>query len=155
MAYVTSRLTGLAYAQVAPRIRFGKHQFSDFEDILNLMEEAFGDPDRVQNAQNALYRLRQKNQDFSTFHAEFERLALEGEMIEASLGTLLMQNISFELHEMLLHTPAPSKEYRPLVRYLQELDNRYRQHQFRKRQPAPRAYAITATSPVTKNYSSP
>jgi hypothetical protein len=155
MAYVTSRLTGLAYAQVAPRIRFGKHQFSDFEDILNLMEEAFGDPDRVQNAQNALYRLRQKNQDFSTFHAEFERLALEGEMIEASLGTLLMQNISFELHEMLLHTPTPSKEYRPLVRHLQELDNRHRQHQFRKRQPAPRSYAITATSPVTKSYSSP
>ena len=25
MAYVTSRLTGTAYAQVAPRIRFGKH----------------------------------------------------------------------------------------------------------------------------------
>jgi hypothetical protein len=49
-------------------------------------------------------------------------------MIKASLGTLLMQNISFELHEMLLYTPALSKEYCPLIRYLQELDNRYRQH---------------------------
>lgn len=38
-----------------------------------------------------------------------------------------MQNISRELHEMLLHTPAPSKAYRPLVRHLQELDNRRRQ----------------------------
>ena len=85
---------------------------------MNLIEEAFRDPNRVQNAQNALYRLRQKNQDFSTFHTEFERLALKGEMIEASLGTLLMQNISFELHEMLLHTPALSKEYRPLIRHL-------------------------------------
>jgi hypothetical protein len=85
---------------------------------LNLIEEAFRDPNQVQNAQNVLYCLRQKNQDFSTFHAEFERLALEGEMIEASLGTLLMQNISFELYEMLLHTPTPSKEYRPLVRHL-------------------------------------
>jgi hypothetical protein len=54
-------------------------------------------------------------------------------MIEASLGTLLMQNIFFELHEMLLYTPTLSKEYRPLVRHLQELDNCYRQHQFRKR----------------------
>jgi hypothetical protein len=92
------------------------------------MEEAFRDPDRVQNAQNTLYCLRQKNQDFSTFHAEFERLALKGEMIKALLGTLLIQNISFELHEMLLHTPTPSKEYRPLIRHLQELDNRYRQY---------------------------
>jgi hypothetical protein len=82
------------------------------------MEEAFRDPDRVQNAQNTLYRLRQKNQDFSTFYAEFERLALKGEIIEASLGTLLMQNISFELYEMLLHMPTLSKEYRPLVRHL-------------------------------------
>jgi hypothetical protein len=82
------------------------------------MEEAFRDPNRVQNAQNALYRLQQKNQDFSTFHTEFEHLALKGEIIKASLGTLLMQNISFELHEMLLYTPTPSKEYRPLVRHL-------------------------------------
>jgi hypothetical protein len=89
------------------------------------MEEAFRDPNWVQNAQNALYCLRQKNQDFSTFYAEFERLALKGEMIKASLGTLLMQNISFELHEILLYTPAPSKEYCPLVRHLQELDNRH------------------------------
>jgi hypothetical protein len=85
---------------------------------LNLIEEAFRDPNRVQNAQNALYRLRQKNKDVSTFYAEFEHLALEGEMIEASLGTLLMQNISFELYEMLLYTPTLSKEYRPLVRHL-------------------------------------
>jgi hypothetical protein len=49
-------------------------------------------------------------------------------MIEASLGTLLMQNISFELHEMLLHMPTLSKEYCPLVRHLQELDNCYCQH---------------------------
>lgn len=139
MAYVTSRLAGTAYAQVAPRIRFGKHQFTDFGDILKLMEEAFGDPDKVQNAQNELFRLRQKNHDFSTFYAEFERLALEGEMPETSRGPLLMQNISYELHEMLLHTPAPSKEYRPLARHLQELDNRRRQHLQHQRYSAPKS----------------
>jgi hypothetical protein len=82
------------------------------------MEEAFRDPDRVQNAQNELFRLRQKNYDFSTFYAEFERLALKGEMLETSRGPLLIQNISYKLHEMLLYTPTPSKEYRPLVRHL-------------------------------------
>lgn len=128
MTYVTSRLSGSAYTQVAPRIRFGRHQFTDYEEILSLMEDAFGDPDRVQNAQNELFRLRQKNNDFSTFYAEFERLALEGEMPESARALLLMQNTSSELHDMLLHAPAPSKEYRPLVKHLQELDNRLRQH---------------------------
>jgi hypothetical protein len=47
-------------------------------------------------------------------------------MLETSRGPLLMQNISYELYEMLLYTPTPSKEYRPLIRHLQELDNRRR-----------------------------
>jgi hypothetical protein len=138
MAYITSRLSGLAYAQVALRIRFGQHQFQDFHEILHLMEAAFGDPDRVRNAQNELFRLRQRNSDFSTFYAEFERLALEGEMPEASRGLLLMQNISHELHKMLLHTPTLSKEYRQLVRHLQELDNRRLQYVQRQRPTKPR-----------------
>lgn len=153
MAYVTSRLSGTAYAQVAPRIRFGQCQFEDFEGILRLMEEAFGDPDRVQNAQNELFRLRQKNNDFSTFYAEFERLALEGEMPESSRGPLLMQNISYELHEMLLHTPALSKEYRPLVRHLQELDNRRRQHLQHQRYSTPRNLSVQRSTSLTKTLS--
>ena len=126
MTYVTSRLSRTAYAQIAPHITLGNHDFTDFEEILRLLETAFGDPDRVQNAQNELFRLYQAHTDFSNFHAEFERLSLEGELPEIARAPLLMQNISRELHEMLLHTPSPSKEYRPLVRHLQELDNRRR-----------------------------
>ena len=138
MTYVTSRLSGNAYAQIAPHITRGNHDFTDFEEILRLLEVAFGDPDRVQNAQNELFRLRQKQSDFSSFHAEFERLSLEGELPEIARAPLLMQNISRDLHEMLLHTPAPSKDYRPLVRHLQELDNRRRQFYQRTQVPQTR-----------------
>lgn len=80
MTYVTSRLSGTAYGQVAPHISLGNYDFTDFEEILRLLETAFGDPDRVQNAQNELFRLHQTHTDFSSFHAEFERLSLEGEL---------------------------------------------------------------------------
>lgn len=138
MTYVTSRLSRTAYAQIAPHITLGNHDFTDFEEILRLLETAFGDPDRVQNAQNELFRLHQAHADFSNFHAEFERLSLEGELPEIARAPLLMQNISRELHEMLLHTPSPSKEYRPLVRHLQELDNRRRQYHQRTQFPQAR-----------------
>lgn len=49
-----------------------------------------------------------------------------------------MQNISRELHEMLLHAPSPSNGYYPLVRHLQELDNRRRQYHQRTQFPQAR-----------------
>ena len=76
--------------------------------MLEYLEQAFGDPDRAQNAQNKLFQLRQKNLDFSTYFSEFQRLALEGDMPESALTPLLFQGISRELQDMLLHNLAPS-----------------------------------------------
>jgi hypothetical protein len=129
LTYVAGRLRGRAYELILPKTRFGVPQFTDYPELLSYLESAFGDPDRVQNAQNELYRLKQRNLDFSVFLSEFQRLALEGEMPESSLTPLLFQNISRELQDMLLHNPAPSRQYLTYVRHLQELDNRFRQHQ--------------------------
>ncbi|KAG0158414.1 hypothetical protein PDIDSM_5928 [Penicillium digitatum] len=68
------------YAQILPSIRDGICQLNDFTDILDILERAFGDPNRARNARNELYRLRQGNKEFSLFFAEFQRLAMEGEM---------------------------------------------------------------------------
>ena len=97
--------------------------------MLSYLEEAFRDPDRKQNAENKLYNLKQRYLDFSVFFAEFERLALESEVPEAALPPLLSQGVSREIQDMLLHNPAPTREYRAFARHLQTLDNRFRQHQ--------------------------
>ena len=89
MTYVTNRLKGAPYAQVLSYICDGICQLTDYKDILNILERAFGDPNRVRNARNELFRLRQGNKGFSVFFAEFQRLALEGEMPETALPTLL------------------------------------------------------------------
>ncbi|KAG8672828.1 hypothetical protein FPOAC1_006120 [Fusarium poae] len=88
MSYVTGRLKGRAYAQVLPHIKAGECQLPDYQDIIDLLERAFGDPNRINNARAELFRLRQTHKDFSTFFAEFQRLALEGEMSEEALPTL-------------------------------------------------------------------
>lgn len=129
LTYVAGRLTGKAYDLILPKTVFGVPGFTDYPQMLNYLENAFGDPDRVQNAQNRLYRLRQTHQDFSSYFSEFQRLALEGEMPDGALTPLLFQGISRELQDMLLHSPAPSREFQAYANHLQMLDNRYRQHQ--------------------------
>ncbi|VTO86832.1 unnamed protein product [Fusarium graminearum] len=71
MSYVTGRLSGRAYAQVLPHIKLGECQLPDYPDIIDLLERAFGDPNRINNARAELFRLRQTHKDFSTFFAEF------------------------------------------------------------------------------------
>lgn len=145
MTYVAGRLTGKAYSLILPKIRYGIPQFVDYPEMLEYLERAFGDPDRVQNAQNKLFQLRQRQMDFSTFFAEFQRLALEAEMPESALVPLLFQGISRELQDMLLHNPTPSTDYAAYTHHLQTLDNRYRQHQQQV------ARNRTTTRPTTVN----
>jgi hypothetical protein len=158
LTYVAGRLTGKAYQLMLPKIAYGLPQFSDYPDMLAYLEAAFGDPDRVQNAQNKLYQLKQRNDDFSTYFSEFQRLALEGEMAEEGLTPLLFQGISRELQDMLLHNPSPSRQFRAYAQHLQSLDNRYRQHQkqvnrtrlnYAPRTPTPVSYAQAASPRAT------
>jgi hypothetical protein len=129
MAYVTNRLSGDPYAQILPYIKKGVCQLPDYEDILTLLDRAFGDPNRINNARNDLFRLRQTNKDFGTFFAEFQRLALEGEMSEDALPTLLEQAINRELRSMLVHNEPPSREYHCFASFLQDLENRRRHYE--------------------------
>ena len=158
LTYVAGRLTGKAYQLMLPKIAYGLPQFPDYPDMLAYLEAAFGDPDRVQNAQNKLYQLKQRNDDFSTYFSEFQRLALEGEMPEEGLAPLLFQGISRELQDMLLHNPSPSRQFRAYAQHLQSLDNRYRQHQkqvnrtklnYTTRTPTPISYAQAASPRAT------
>ena len=89
MTYVTGRLKGKPYSQVLPYIEKGLCKLPDYTDILDLLERAFGDPNRVQNARRDLFALRQKNSEFGTFFAEFQRLTLKGEVSEETLPTFL------------------------------------------------------------------
>ena len=152
MTYVAGRLTGKAYALMLPKIKYGIPQFVDYPEMLEYLERAFGDPDRTQNAQNKLFQLRQKHLDFSTYYAEFQRLALEAEMPESALVPLLFQGISRELQDMLLHNPAPSSEYTAYATHLQTLDNRYRQHQqqMSRNRNNTRLSTPTATAPAAQ-----
>jgi hypothetical protein len=156
MTYVNNRLKGAPYAQILPYVKKGICQLKDYEDILDILDRAFGDPNRVNNARNELFRFRQNNKEFGLFFAEFQRLALEGEMPEETLSTLLEQSINRELKGMLMHNQPPTREYHEFAKFLQELENRRRHYEINL-QPASRNYPTitrTATSqPLRTSYS--
>jgi hypothetical protein len=149
LIYVAGRLKDNAYNLILPKTQYSVPQFIDYPQLLEYLEQAFSNPNRVQNAQDRLYILKQKNQDFSVYLSEFQRLALEGEMPDSALTPLLYQGISRELQDMLLHNPAPTREFQPFARHLQELDNRYRRHQQQVSQKGDRGKGNKNTKPVT------
>ena len=157
LAYVASRLSGPAYALVQPHIGIdGICHLSDYPAMLNLLERAYGDPNRIANARTELLSLRQKNQEFSSFYAEFQRLALEGELEDDPLATILEAAISQELRGMLMHSPPPSRELHAFAGHLQDLENRRRQYYQQPSLPAPQTSrpASPRAAPMLPSYAS-
>ena len=95
---------------------------SDYTGILEILERAYDDPNKVYNARQKLYGYKQTNKDFSTFIAEFQRLALEGDMTDESLTPLLEQSISSELRTIIKYRPPPNRnDFYELRKHLQVL----------------------------------
>jgi hypothetical protein len=126
MSYVTNRLEGQAYAQILPFILEGECQLSDYPDVLRVLERAYGDPNRVNNARKDLFRLKQQNKEFAVFYAEFQRLALEGEVSEDFQVTLLESALSRELKSQLTSVDAPDHNIYEFSEFLQKLENKRR-----------------------------
>jgi hypothetical protein len=118
ITYVTNCLKGPPYAQILPYIYRGICQLTNYEEILDILDCAFGDPNQVNNTCNDLFCLQQTNKDFGVFFAEFQHLALEGEMPEETLPTLLEQAINHKLHSMLMHNKPSSQKYHKFAAFL-------------------------------------
>jgi len=147
MSYVTNRLEGPAYGQVLPYILDGECQLSDYPDILRILDRAYGDPNLVNNSKKEFYRLKQANREFAPFYADFQRLAIEGEVSLDSQITTLEAAISRELRAQLTNVDAPDGDIHEFARFLQKLENKRRYYNdptdFNPRSPANRNTTTT------------
>ena len=89
MIYVNNCLKGALYAQILPYVKKRICQLKDYKDILDILDQAFGDLNCVNNACNELFCFQQNNKEFGLFFTKFQYLALEGEMPEETLSILL------------------------------------------------------------------
>lgn len=127
LTYVTGRLTGAAAAQIRPYNIKGEFvRLRDYQDLLEVLERAYGNPNKAGEARKSLITLKQKNQPFHVFYAEFQRLALEAGMADDNdtLVILLEQALSNELKAQIVTAEPPTGSADLFAAFVQGLENR-------------------------------
>jgi hypothetical protein len=70
--YVFSRLEGAVLEQMIHLVKDDRVNLENFEAFMTSLDEAYGDPDRVNTAERTLAKLHQGNRDFVMYYAEFQ-----------------------------------------------------------------------------------
>ena len=124
LRYAFSRLEGIALAQVLPHVQDTHINLANVAAVIQLLEEAFGDPDRVATAFRELAALRQKDREFSLYLADFQRIAADLTLGEQSKIEHLRSGLSNELKDTLTGVLEVPEDYAGFVRACQKLDNK-------------------------------
>jgi hypothetical protein len=126
LAYTIGRLEGAAFNHLLPYVQPTGVNLENVDALVEVLETAFGDPDRVGSAERALENLRQNNRDFATYYAEFSRLIADVEWrSDPAARHALKRGLSFDIRQELVHHDIP-ESMTEFVRLCQKLDNRIR-----------------------------
>jgi hypothetical protein len=153
LAYTIGRLEGSAFNHLLPYVHATGVNLENTEALVEVLETAFGDPDRVGSAERALENLRQGNRDFATYYAEFSRLIADVNWNSGpAIRHALRRGLSLELRQELVHHDLPDS-LNEFVRLCQKLDNRLRAFEAEHRsrsfsRPPPRHAPIPGRTPA-------
>lgn len=127
LSYAINRCEGRAMEQLLPYIRDNGTitGLDDVEDVISVLQTAFGDPDRAATARHKLQTLRQGNKEFSLYYAEFSRLVSDLDWDQRATMDALRHGLSIEILEKLIGTPNPTN-LNDFVNLCQRLDSQIR-----------------------------
>ena len=94
--------------QVIPYLVNDRINLEDTQALIDILENAFGDPDKEATATRKLTNLRQTNKDFATYYAEFARYAADVDWSEKSKLAHLRNGLSAEWKQDLITRDEPS-----------------------------------------------
>jgi len=90
MQTALNHLRGVPLGQILPHVRDnGEIGLENLPAVIELLEAAFGDHDRVATAKWIMLQIKQKNPEFSKYYAEFEVIAADREWNPAALWNAL------------------------------------------------------------------
>jgi len=122
LAYITSLVKGPAYAHLEDHIADGFSRIPDVDTLLQILSTAFGDPDEVGTAEREIRGLRQRNSDFATYFAEFQRLMTILSWDPRAKRAALREGLSAELKDALVFVDEKDN-FEDYVVQLQNMDN--------------------------------
>jgi hypothetical protein len=97
MGYAFNRLGGRAQAQILPFVTNGTFRLNDLDDIIRILENAFGDPDPAATARSKLHSLKQGKKEFTGYFAEFQMLVSKLNWGDKAKLDTLKEGVSIEL----------------------------------------------------------
>src|SRR5882757_755298 len=132
MRYAFNRLRGVALGQILPHVREdGTIGLEDLPAFIQLLEAAFGDPDRVATAERRMREIKQKNREFSQYYAEFQVIAADLDWNASALRNALRIGSSEEMKDFFTYSDMP-EELPAFVTVCQKRDIQIRQRRAEK-----------------------
>jgi hypothetical protein len=132
MRYAFNQLSGLALRKILPHVREnGKIDLGDPTAFIQLLEAAFGDPDRVATAERNMREIKQKIREFSQYFAEFQVIASDLDWNPSALRNALRSGLPEEMKDSNIHTDMPD-EIPVFVTLCQKRENQIRQRKAEK-----------------------
>ena len=146
MAYTFNRLEGYVQSQILPFTQ-NDTTLADANDIVRILEAAFGDPDPAATARERLHARKQGKKDFASYYAEFQMLVAKLHWNEHAKMDALREGLCIELHEKLVGTHAPTT-FAQFAATCQQLDSQIRAFQARQRRLSAPAHRTQPALPV-------
>jgi hypothetical protein len=125
LRYAFSRLEGAALEQLIHLVKDDRVNLGNFEAFVTSLEEAYGDPDRVNTADRARTKLRQGNRDFVAYYAEFQRLIADLNWNDVAKHMALHRGLCEELKDILSTQDLP-EDWSCYVALVKRWDMQYR-----------------------------
>ena len=150
-----SCLTGEAMDQVQAYITDDRINLANLAALITILEIAFGNPNRVAEAEAKLRTIQQGARDFSSYYAEFQRYAAEVRWDEPSKLSALNGGLAYRLQNDLVTAPTDPTTIAEFVTLCNRLDTRRRMLQGNTArptpapQPRPKPQALTAPAQAT------
>jgi hypothetical protein len=108
-------LTGEALDQVQPYVRDDTIDLGTLADLITILDTAFGNPNRVAEAEAKLATIQQGTRDFSSYHVEFQQYATDINWDELSRLATLKRGLAYRLKNDLV---TVLEEPRTLVEFI-------------------------------------
>jgi len=127
MRYAINRLRGITLGQILPHIREdGTIGLEDLPALIQLLEAAFADPDRVATGERKMPGIKQKNREFSQYYVKCHVIAADLDWNPSALRNTLRIGLSKEIKDSFTYSNMP-EELPAFVTVCQKRDIQIRQ----------------------------
>jgi len=154
LRYAVNRLSGASLCRIRGYVyeNTGRIWLESLNALLDLLHQAFDDPDRIHTANREIRKLKQKSGTFATYFAEFGRIMGDLNWNEEAQREQLY-GLSDEIKDALVTSRPRSDSLGHLIQICWELDNRIRARAAKGVQPGctqrlPRSGPSSASTPT-------